>query len=179
MLAALLALAVACAPTVPGRSSPGAGPPATAGPAGAATPAAPAAPDFVIETVAGERFRLSDRQGKVVGVLFLASWCASCVLEAEAWGRLQREYGPDRLEVLLVSADPGDTPADLEQFRRWAQGTPERHWAIDQDGRALVLPFGVHALDTTLIFDRQGRLAYRDAVPSPYELLKRALEQLL
>jgi len=146
--------------TEPGR--PAAGPPA----------------DFAIETVDGGRFALADHRGKVVGVLFLASWCASCLVETQAWGRIVQEYGPDRVVALLVSADPADTPADLERFPQQARG-PERFWAIDRDGRALVLPFRVQTLDTTLLFDRQGRLAYRDTFPTPYETLKREVERLL
>lgn len=137
------------------------------------------APDFSIVTLTGERFRLSEQRGKVVGVLFLASWCVSCVPETQAWARLQREYGPRGLEVLLVSADPGDTPADLEEFRRFARDTPDRHWAIDRDGTALVVPYQVQSLDTTLIFDRQGMPAYRDAASTRYQVLKRELEKLL
>lgn len=130
--------------------------------------------DFAIETVDGGRFALADHRGKVVGVLVLASWCASCLVETQAWGRIVRAYGPDRVAALLVSADP----ADLERFRQQARG-PERFWAIDRDGRALVLPFRVQTLDTTLLFDRQGRLAYRDSFPTPYETLKREVERLL
>lgn len=150
---------------------------------GERSPVQPSAPapsdlDFSIATLAGERFRLSERRGKVIGVLFMASWCATCVPEAQAWARLAREYEDRGLEVLLVSADPADTPDDLEGFKKLARG-PERHWAIDRDSTALVLPFQVRMLDTTLIFDRQGRLAYRDEIPTPYARLKQHLEKLL
>lgn len=191
---ALLAASAACAPAAaPAASRPAAefAPAPTAAPLGgesaarseppAAQPrqAAQPAPDFSIETVIGERFRLSDQRGKVVGVLFVASWCGSCVAEAQAWGRVQEEYGPQNVDVLFVSPDPQDTPADLARLREWAKGAPEHHWAIDRDMKALVLPFQVRSLDTTLIFDRQGRLAYRDAGPTPFDWLKRELDKLL
>ncbi len=134
--------------------------------------------DFSIQTITGERFALAEQRGKVVGVLFMASWCATCLPETRAWGKLQWEYREQGLEVLIVSADPYDTPPDLERFREAAQG-PERHWAIDRDMTALVAPYQVRSLDTTLIIDRQGRLAYRDGIPTPYDLLKRELEKVL
>jgi len=135
--------------------------------------------DFSIKTVVGERFSLSDQRGKVVGVLFLASWCMTCIPETQAWGRLQREYRERGLEVLMVSADPNDRPDDIKRFRLLARSGPDRHWAIDRDSKALVIPFQVRVLDTTLIFDRQGKLVYRDTIPSGYELLKQEIEKLL
>jgi|GEM_PF-1187478 thiol-disulfide isomerase/thioredoxin len=164
-------------------ATPGAGPSGTSAPPSAALAAAstsePPPSDFSIDTVSGERFTLAAQRGKVVGVYFMASWCSTCVPETRAWGKLQQEYAGQGLEVLIVSADPTDTPADLERFRQAAPGAPQRYWAIDTTGRALVAPFQVRSLDTTLLFDRQGRLAFRDDRPTPYETLKRELERLL
>ncbi len=190
----LLSASAACTPASPQSGAAGtadfrpAGSPASLGPTTGAPkslqqPAQPEeggqlAPDFSIQTIDGEPFRLAEQRGKVVGVLFMASWCLSCASETQAWGKLQREYGERGLEVLIVSADPDDTPEDLERFRQMAQG-PQRHWAIDRDSRALVLPYQVRTLGTTLIIDRQGRLAYRDDSPTPYDRLKRELEKVL
>lgn len=172
----------ACAGAPPPEQLPAASflPAATPAPRPAATapPASEAAAlDFAIETVGGGRFVLSEQRGKVVGLFVMASWCASCVAEAAAWGRLQRELRAAGLEVLVVSADPLDTEAELRQFSAWANA-PELTWAVDRRSE-LVQKLEVRSLDTTVVFDRRGRVVFRDEVPTPYEVLRREVEQAL
>jgi peroxiredoxin len=137
----------------------------------------PAAPDFAIATVGGGRFALAEQRGKPVVVYFMAGWCTSCVPEAQALARLHREYRNRGLEVLVVDVEAGETEADLAGFQRWV-GPAEYTWAIDRTG-ALVRAFQVRALDTTVVIDREGRVAYRDGVPTPDDLLKRVVAEVL
>lgn len=161
----------------PAGPTPAPSSPPTAGPS--APVAASTGEDFSIQTVDGATFHLADQRGKVVGIFFMAGWCASCVPETQAWARLQQDFGDKGLEVLIVSVDSGDTPASLAEFRRFAREAPARYWAIDKTMQALVVPFQVRSLDTTLIFDRQGQLVYRDAFPTSYDRLKQEVEKVL
>lgn len=140
----------------------------------------PPAPDFAVETVDGARFVLSEYRGKAVVVYFMAGWCLSCVPEARALARLYAEYRDRGLEVLAVDAQFDETPADLERFRRLvgASPPPDYRWAIDRELK-VVSALGVRSLDTTIVIDPEGRVAYRDEVPTPYEVLKRAVEAVL
>lgn len=130
-----------------------------------------------IETLDGERFDLSDKRGKVVALYFMAGWCGSCIPEARSWSELYPSYKDEGLEVLVVSADPNDSPQTIERFRR-AGGIGDLPWAIDRTGR-FTRALGVRALDTTIILDRRGRVAYRDAVPTPEKKLREELEEVL
>ena len=51
-------------------------------------------------------------------------------------------------------------------------------WAKAGDG-SVVRAFQVNSVGTTIIIDREGRVAYRDAVATPYETLKTELEKVL
>src|SRR5690625_6969692 len=55
--------------------------------------AAPPAPDFVLTTIDGDKFRLADHRGQVVVVNFWATWCATCHYEIPDFIRLQDESG--------------------------------------------------------------------------------------
>ncbi len=132
---------------------------------------------FAIETLDGERFRLSEKRGEVVALFFMAGWCGSCIPEARAWSELQPAYEDEGLDVLVVSVDPNDTKETIEGFKR-AGGIGQLPWAIDETGE-FTRSLGVRALDTTIIINREGKIAYRDDVPTPYETLDKELKEVL
>jgi hypothetical protein len=78
---------------------------------------------------------------------------------------------------LVVSNDPEDTPQTIEGFRQRGDIAPVP-WALDQRGEA-TRALGVNALETTVIIDREGEIAYRDATSTDYETLKSELEEVL
>ena len=51
-------------------------------------------------------------------------------------------------------------------------------WASVGDG-AVVRQFQVRFLGTTIIIDRETRISYRDAGPTPYETLRGEIEKVL
>lgn len=149
----LATLLVLLAVLVPGCGSP-------AGRTEAAL-AGPPAPDFGVATIDGEQFALAQQRGRPVLLFFMAAWCTTCIPVAQDIERLTKgQDAPRDLVVLVVGVDTTETPADLAAFRQRAGG-PARHWAIDAK-RQITKAYGVTALDTTVIIDRQGRVAYRN-----------------
>lgn len=130
-----------------------------------------------IETLDGEDFDLAAKRGKVVGLFFMAGWCGSCIPEAQSWAKLYPAHKDEGLEVLIVSMDPNDTPKTIEGFRK-AGGIEKMPWAIDETG-GFTRVLGVSALDSTIIVDREGKIAYRDAAPTDAETLESELEEVL
>ena len=63
------------------------------------------APDFELETLDGERFRLSDWRGHPVLLNFWASWCPPCRREVPVLVRLQRQYREAGLVVAGVNIE--------------------------------------------------------------------------
>jgi thiol-disulfide isomerase/thioredoxin len=70
-----------------------------------------AAPVDLGRTRGGDPVSLSDRPGKVHAVSFWASWCAPCRVELPMLEQLQRELGPEKIQVIAVNVE------DREQFR--------------------------------------------------------------
>lgn len=139
-----------------------------------------AAPDFSIKTADGGTFSLAAQRGHPVALYFMASWCSSCVPGAQSLARAYSEYRDRGLQVLAVDVDPADTLTDLARFRRLVpSGAGDGFsWALDQEGLLLRL-YNVRSLDTTVLIDRQGRLARRSEVPPPYGALKQWIEEVL
>jgi thiol-disulfide isomerase/thioredoxin len=112
--------------------------------------------------------------GKPGAVYFMAGWCGTCVAEAGALGRLQRHLG-DRIAVVAVSPDPSDSVSAIRRLRT-AAGRPRYPFVWDEGG-TLARALQVSALDTTLVYDADGRVVYRDAVPTDLATLRAAFRR--
>jgi len=133
--------------------------------------------DFRLPDLAGADWRLSDQRGKVVLVNFWATWCPPCRDETPGLVRLYRDYQPKGVEVVGISMDDDPHEAVPPFLRRF--NIPYR---VLVPGRGFDLANQIDSLPTTLLIDRQGRIAkvYIGAIPQAEveneldELLKEA-----
>ena len=128
--------------------------------AAAPAPSGPVAPDVTIATLDGEQFNLAQQRGKPVLILFMASWCTTCEPLSRDVGQLVTTKDAKDLVVLMVDADARDSASALNAFHQRTSG-PSKYWAIDTKGQ-ITRAFDVKALDTTILIDRQGHIAYRN-----------------
>ena len=63
------------------------------------------APDFRLNTLSGDVFRLSDHRGEVVVVNVWATWCAPCRVEMPGFVDLQREYRDEGVQFVGIAVD--------------------------------------------------------------------------
>ncbi len=75
------------------------------------------APDFTLTALDGKKIQLSSLKGKAVLVNFWATWCEPCKIEMPWLVDLQKEYGPQGLQILGVAMDDSD-PKTIAQFTR-------------------------------------------------------------
>jgi peroxiredoxin len=73
--------------------------------------------DFTLQTLDGKTVHLSDFRGKAVLLNFWATWCEPCKIEMPWFVELQKQYGPQGLQVLGVAMDDAD-PADIARFAK-------------------------------------------------------------
>ena len=122
------------------------------------------APDFELETLDGDRFRLSDLRGHPVVLNLWASWCEPCRLEVPVLVRLQEQYREHGILGVGMNVEEARGPARgfVEEFgidyalpmdfsggvaRTYLQvGLPNTYF-IDADG-AIVEIFRGQAPDT-------------------------------
>jgi peroxiredoxin len=114
------------------------------------------APDFELDDTDGELVVLSELQGKVVVIVFWATWCEPCKQEIPFLSDMRKAYKSQGLEVLTISTDNAQTQSRVAHYaRKWNTRT-----MIDTDGevKALLNPRGFAPY--TLVIDREGMIAF-------------------
>jgi peroxiredoxin len=110
--------------------------------------------DFTVPTADGKSFRLSAHRGRPVFVNFWATWCPPCLEEMPAMERLWRAQKGAGLVMLAVAvdADAGVVAPFLKRH--------ELTFPVGLDTKMeLANTYGVRALPSSFIIDREGRLA--------------------
>ena len=77
----------------------------------------------------------------------------------------------------MVSIDPSETEQSIEQFNNAAGIEEPLPTALD-DGM-IAREFGVNALETTIIVNREGKVVFRETGPKDEQTLRREIERVL
>ena len=134
---------------------------ATAWPA-AATDGAVPAPAFSLESRAGGQVSLAALRGQVVMINFWASWCGPCRQEFPALDQIYAKYKP--MGFTLVAINVESEKADAEKF---LGATPVSFPVLFDPDNAVSGKYGVSAMPTTILVDRQGRVRWQHRAYKP------------
>jgi peroxiredoxin len=116
----------------------------------------PMAPDFALEQMNGEVFRLSEHRGEVVVLNIWATWCDPCHTEVPGFVELQNEFAGE-VTFVGLSIDDGGFEAVRPFARRYDLNYPQlasQTVAWKKYGRSQAVP-------RTFVIGRQGRIRYR------------------
>jgi thiol-disulfide isomerase/thioredoxin len=117
------------------------------------------------EALDGEPLSLIDYRGKVVVLNAWASWCEPCKAETPSLVRSAARFSPD--DVAFIGLDAFDSKDAADTFvTEYGMSYPS---LFDPDGSILGSLPGVppKAVPSTLILDREGRIAVRIIGPVP------------
>lgn len=124
---------------------------------------------FTAKDIDGRTVQVST--GKPGALFFFAGWCGSCIPEAQALDRVQRELG-SRVAITAIDLDPSDSVESIRRFQRQV-GAPRYPYIWDSTGK-LGTRFAVRALDTTIVYDATGKVVFRDSAPTDVQTLRAA-----
>jgi peroxiredoxin len=142
LLAGILLLASCDAPPPPVRTGPSPG------------PAAGQAPDFTLQDVNGQKFRLRDQQGKTTLIVFSTTWCSTCRSEIPYYKELYARFQPKGL--VMVGIDILESKSKVSRFASQYQ-LPYR-MLLDETGQVSEA-FGVRGVPSLAIVSPDGGLA--------------------
>lgn len=73
--------------------------------------------DFTLQSLDGQTVHLSDYRGKAIMLNFWATWCEPCKVEMPWFVEMQKQYGPQGLQIVGVAMDDADTE-DIAKFAK-------------------------------------------------------------
>jgi thiol-disulfide isomerase/thioredoxin len=139
-----------------------------------------AAPELSGETLEGEQLDVADFKGKVVVLNVWGSWCNPCRAEAKYFAKVSEEYADQGVQFVGINTRDTSTGAALAFEKDFGITYPSLY---DPTGK-LMLRFkkgtlNPQAIPSTLILDRDGKIAARTLSPLSEERLLKMLEPVV
>lgn len=135
--------------------------------------------DFMLSTLDGKKFKLSEQKGKVVVLDFWATWCGPCVAELPHLVKLQEKYS-NNPSVVFQGIDTDETPQVIKDFMKKNGYSFNVLTAV---GTTVSKDYGVTAIPTMFIIDKQGRIQFKhigfDSKENIVESLSKEIDELL
>ncbi len=116
------------------------------------------APNFQLMDLHGKPVHLADFRGKAVLLNFWATWCPPCKIEMPWFVDLQKQYGPQGLQIVGVAMDDGDAHDKVAKF---AQEMGLNYTVLLGNDKVADQYGGVDALPTTYYIGRDGKIVTR------------------
>jgi peroxiredoxin len=136
-------------------------------------------PDFTLATLGGGSFHLAAQRGHVVVLYFMATSCGSCAQGSHDLAQALLSAKTAGAQAVAIDVNPADSAADLQEFVQ-AVGVPATapiRWGIDATG-TITNAYRVPALETTVVIDKHGQIAYRQDGAVPPEQLAQIMRNL-
>ena len=120
-------------------------------------PDGPPAPDFTLQQMNGDTFRLSDHRGEVVILNVWATWCPPCRVEIPGFVELQDEYGDRGVTFVGLSVDQ----SGLQAVRKFADGQRLNYPQVASQSIAYRKYGESTTVPRTYVIDKQGQIRYQ------------------
>ena len=117
----------------------------------------PLFPPFALPNLKGERVSLEELRGRVVLVVFWATWCPPCVAEVPVLNELWETYRDVGLEIVAIAVDPRES---TEKIARFADQHGVRYTVLlgtRETGRR----YGIQGIPTTFLVGKDGEQLQR------------------
>jgi peroxiredoxin len=112
------------------------------------------AADFNLQSLEGKQVRLADFRGKAVLLNFWATWCQPCKIEMPWFEELQKQYGPQGLQVVGIAMDD----AGKEEIAKFARDMGVNYPILLGTESVGDAYGGVQFLPSTFFIDRDGKV---------------------
>lgn len=133
-------------------------------------------PGFSLKDSNGQTVHLADYKGKVVLLDFWATWCGPCKMEIPWFIDFERQFKDQGFAVVGVSMDEDGWSA----VKPYVQNMKMNYRVVLGDDNVSTAYGGLDSLPTTLLIDRQGKIAsVHVGVAMGKEDFKNAVVQLL
>ncbi|MFB8247959.1 TlpA family protein disulfide reductase [Streptomyces sp. NPDC001046] len=138
------------------------------------------APELSGKTIAGKTLDVADYQGKVVVLNVWGSWCNPCRAEAKYFAKVSKAYSGKGVQFVGINTRDTSTGAALAFEKDWGITYPSLY---DPTGKLLLRfkkgTLNPQAIPSTLVLDRDGKVAARSLSALSEERLLKMLEPVV
>lgn len=128
------------------------------------------APDFSIETLSGETFKLSENKGKFVLIDFWGTWCGPCVGEVPHLIKLAETIPTDQLVIIGLSVN--DTENVLKNFI----ADKKINYEVAMCSEEIQQLFGINSFPTSFLVDKEGQIVAKNLRGDLIDYVKSLME---
>lgn len=134
------------------------------------------APDFEVELINGEMFKLSDQRGKVVLINIWATWCGPCVSEMPDIDRLAKDYADDLVVIGVNCGEPEQTIIDFVEKNGYSY-----LFAADTDYMISGMLYPTNSIPYTIVVDPNGVVStlHHGGGAGMYDVLKGYVDEAM
>jgi thiol-disulfide isomerase/thioredoxin len=113
------------------------------------------APEFTLRGLAGSNLSLREQRGRVVMINFWATWCGPCRQEMPLLDQMYRRYRDMGFVLMGINVED-----DARKAGDMARALGVRYPVLFDTKKAASKAYGVSAMPTTVLLDRDGRVRY-------------------
>jgi len=128
--------------------------------------------DFTLMDLDGNEISLSDFNGKVLILNFWATWCSPCREEIPDFVEVYNEYESKDVQFIGVSNE------DISTLKSFVEDY-DISYPILIDDANIMGKWGISAIPTTFVFDKNGQIIFKNVGMMTGEQLKNIIEDEL
>ncbi|MEJ8777474.1 peroxiredoxin family protein [Pseudogracilibacillus sp. ICA-222130] len=133
------------------------------------------APDFELETMDGEKVKLSDYRGQKVLLNFWATWCPPCRSEMPDMQKVHDEFGED---VVILAVNLTETESSLQTVTNFLQELEITFTILQDVDTMIATTYQANALPTSYLLNTDGSIHNIAIGPLNYDSMIKAFQEM-
>lgn len=131
------------------------------------------APDFQLQTLAGETAKLSDYLGQRVMVNFWATWCPPCRAEMPDMEKFHQAK-----DVVILAVNLTETEPNAQQVQNFVNEFNLTFPILLDEEIEVATSYGIRPIPTSFMIDSNGIIQYKALGALNYELMVQEFEKM-
>ncbi len=128
--------------------------------------------NFTLTDLEGNPVSLSDFKGNIVVLNFWATWCPPCIAEIPDFVKVFNDFKDKDVQFIGVSNE------DISTLKSFAADY-DINYPILIDDKNIMAIWGIRAIPTTFVFDRDGQIVFKNVGMMTGEQIRNVIENIL